>query len=51
MHKKGKISRLKFLSNGVKHSNFKKLPIGKGKIMEIMKNVDFHMILPSIKIW
>jgi hypothetical protein len=50
MNKKGKIGRLKFWSSGVEYINLKKLPIEKGKLWKSMKNVDFYMILPSIKI-
>jgi hypothetical protein len=41
MHEKGKIGGLKFWSNGVKHINLKKLPIGKGKIREIREKCGF----------
>jgi hypothetical protein len=41
MNKKGKINGLKFWSSGVKHVNFKKLPIEKGKIMEIHEKCGF----------
>jgi hypothetical protein len=35
MHKKGKIGRLGFGSSSVKYINLKKVPFGKGKIMEV----------------
>jgi hypothetical protein len=51
MNKKGKIGRRKFWSSGVKHINLKNCLLDRGKLWKSMKNVDFHMILPSIKIW
>jgi hypothetical protein len=36
-----KIGGLKFCSSGVKHINFKKLPIEKGKTMEIHEKYGF----------
>jgi hypothetical protein len=50
MHKKGKIGRLKFWSNGVKHINLKNCLLERGKLWKSVKNVDFHMSLLSIKI-
>jgi hypothetical protein len=41
MNKKGKIGGLEFWSSGVKHINFKKLPIEKGKIKEIHEKCGF----------
>jgi hypothetical protein len=41
MNKKGKIGGLKFWSSGVKYKKFKKLPIEKGKIMEIHEKCGF----------
>jgi hypothetical protein len=48
MHKKDKIGGLRFGSSSVKYINFKKKYLLKrGKLWKSMKNVDFHMILPS----
>jgi hypothetical protein len=49
MHKKGKIDRLGFGSSSVKYINLKKYLWERGKLWKSMKNVDFHMILPSKK--
>jgi hypothetical protein len=46
MHKKGKIGpvvlTILIWNNGL---------LERGKLWKSMKNVDFHMIFPSIKIW
>jgi hypothetical protein len=39
--KKGKIGRLGFGSSSVKYINFKKIPFGKGKIMEVREKCGF----------
>jgi hypothetical protein len=49
MHKKGKIGRLGFGSSSVKYINLKKFLLEWGKLWKSVKNVDFHMILPSKK--
>jgi hypothetical protein len=41
MHKKGKIGRLRFGSSSVKYINLKKIPFGKGKIMEVHEKCGF----------
>jgi hypothetical protein len=41
MNKKGKIGGLEFWSSGVKYINLKKLPIEKGKIIEIHEKCGF----------
>jgi hypothetical protein len=41
MNKKSRMGRLKFWSSGVKYINLKKLPIEKGKIMEIHEKCGF----------
>jgi hypothetical protein len=52
MHKKGEIGGLKFWSSGVEYISLIKQNwlSERGKFWKYMKNVDFHMILPSIKI-
>jgi hypothetical protein len=41
MHEKDKIGRPGFGSSSVKYINFKKMPIGKGKIMEVREKCGF----------
>jgi hypothetical protein len=49
IHKKGKIGRLGFGSSSDKYNNLKKFLSERGKLWKSVKNVDFHMILPSKK--
>jgi hypothetical protein len=50
MDKKGKIGRLGFGSSSVKYiKKFKIILLERGKLWKSMKNVDFHIILPSKK--
>ena len=47
MHKKDKIGGLGFGSSSVKYINLKKCLLERGKLWKSVKNVDFHIILPS----
>jgi hypothetical protein len=49
MHKKDKIGGLGFGSSSVKYINLKKMPIGKGKIMEVRKKCGFSHDFAELK--
>jgi hypothetical protein len=49
MHKKDKIGGLGFGSSSVKYINLKKMPIGKGKIMEVRKKCEFSHYFAKLK--
>jgi hypothetical protein len=49
MHKKDKIGGLGFGSSSVKYINLKKMPIGKGKIMEVHEKCGFSHDFAELK--